>query len=141
MSECIEDAIVDAAVANRMRHIRGKDTKPELIVRRLVHRLGFRFRLHRKDLPGSPDLVFPKLKAVIFVHGCFWHRHSCAAGRRIPRIRQAFWEAKFRRTMERDLRVDNQLQLAGWRTMTIWECEIAHELEPRLLAFLNKDIG
>lgn len=106
-----------------MVRIRGKDTKPELAVRRLAHRLGYRFRLHRRDLPGSPDLVFPALRKVIFVHGCFWHRHPGCRKASTPTTRRTFWQAKFDRNVERDVRKEVELMAAGWEVLLVWECE------------------
>ena len=106
-----------------MRGNKGGDTKPELIVRRALHRLGYRFRLHRRDLPGNPDIVLPRLKTVIFVHGCFWHRHSCRDGRNMPRTRTNFWKAKFTRNVERDRTARRILRKAGWKVHVIWECQ------------------
>ena len=102
-----------------------KDTAPEMLVRRLLHRLGYRFRLHRKDLPGRPDLVFPGRRAAIQVHGCFWHQHPGCAHAHIPKSRQDYWIPKFARNIERDR--DNQRRLIemGWRVMILWECEVA----------------
>jgi DNA mismatch endonuclease (patch repair protein) len=118
-----------------MARVRGKDTGPEIVVRRLAHRLGLRFRLHRKDLPGRPDLVFPKYRLVVFVHGCFWHRHSNCKRATTPATRQAFWQAKFDATVARDARQQAQLEAAGWRVVTLWECELKDEasLGKRLL--------
>lgn len=108
-----------------MSRIRGKDTKPELTVRRLAHALGYRFRLHRRDLPGAPDLVFPKRKKVIFVHGCFWHQHPGCRFAYRPKSNQAFWRRKFESNAERDARVLEQLRDSGWSSLVIWECETA----------------
>ena len=111
-----------------MSRIRSRDTKPEFVVRSAVHRLGYRFRLHRKDLPGSPDLVFPRLRAVIFVHGCFWHWHpetACPiAG--IPKSNLEYWGPKLLRTRIRDRENVDLLQEAGWQVMVIWECELRY---------------
>ncbi len=106
-----------------MSRIRGRDTKPELVVRRIAHRLGFRFRLHRKDLPGSPDIVFPRYRAIIMVHGCFWHRHSGCKYAYTPKTRVQFWRNKFEGNVVRDRRNELALSERGWRTMVIWECE------------------
>lgn len=106
-----------------MAAIRGKDTIPEIAVRSLLHRLGYRFRLHRKDLPGRPDLVLPRHRACIFVHGCFWHRHDCPNGRATPKTRPDFWRKKFSRNVERDLENVAALNHANWRTLIIWECQ------------------
>jgi DNA mismatch endonuclease, patch repair protein len=111
--------------SRNMASIRSKDMKPELAVRKLAHRLGFRFRLHRKDLPGKPDLVFPKYKSVIFVHGCFWHQHGetkCLDGRP-PKSNAGYWGPKLARNLERDLLHKNELERQGWRVLVIWECE------------------
>ena len=105
-----------------MQAVRSKNTTVELLIRSTVHRLGFRFRLHRKDLPGTPDIVFPSRKSVIFVHGCFWHGHECSRGN-LPSSNVDFWQAKIQRNQERDSHSEKQLQKEGWRTMTVWECE------------------
>lgn len=107
-----------------MAAIRGRDTIPERRVRSLLHRLGYRFRLHRRDLPGSPDIVLPRHQTVVFVHGCFWHRHPGCRYTTTPRTRSAFWDAKFRQNVERDARQQAELQNAGWSVMVVWECEI-----------------
>jgi len=106
-----------------MAAIRSADTRPEICVRSLLHRLGYRFRLHRKDLPGKPDIVLPKFRTVIFVHGCFWHTHSCRYGGVKPETRTAFWSAKRAATVERDQRKAKALSEQGWRVLTVWECE------------------
>ena len=107
-----------------MAAIKGKDTKPELIVRTLLHSLGYRFRLHRKDLPGKPDIVLPRLNTAVFVNGCFWHSHTCRWGVVTPRTRARFWAQKRQSTVARDqLRIDALKEL-GWRVVTIWECEV-----------------
>lgn len=124
-----------------MSRVRGKDTSPELTVRRLVHALGYRFRLHRRDLPGSPDLVFPSRRKVIFVHGCFWHRHpdpGCKLAR-MPKSRQEFWEPKLEGNRARDLRNEAALRGLGWDVLTIWECELRDRasLENKVGTFLG----
>ena len=106
-----------------MSRIRGRDTEPEMIVRRIAHGLGFRFRLHRRDLPGSPDLVFPRHRAVIMVHGCFWHRHPGCKYASNPKTRVRYWEDKFEGNVVRDRRNEAALQDLRWRVMVIWECE------------------
>lgn len=118
-----------------MSRIHGKDTKPELTIRRLVHGLGYRFRLHRRDLPGTPDLVFPRFKKVIFVHGCFWHRHSRCRLAYTPKSNTDFWRLKFSKNVARDQRVLRQLRRLGWDPLVIWECELADatKLAARLL--------
>ncbi len=106
-----------------MQAIRGKDTGPELAVRRIVHRLGYRYRLHKKGLPGRPDLVFARRKKVIFVNGCFWHAHDCQYGR-APESRQDYWLPKLKRTKERDIENRAELESLGWEVLTVWECQI-----------------
>lgn len=106
-----------------MSRIRSRDTKPELIVRRLLHRMGYRFRLHRKDLPGSPDIVLPRDRTVIFVHGCFWHRHEGCRCAYNPKSRVDFWQKKFLQNVERDRKVRHELKNLGWRVLVVWECE------------------
>ena len=106
-----------------MSRIRGRGTKPELIVRRIAHRLGFRFRLHRKDLPGCPDIVFPRHRAVIMVHGCFWHRHPGCKHASSPKTRESFWKKKLEDNVARDSRNETALRELGWRVMVIWQCE------------------
>jgi DNA mismatch endonuclease (patch repair protein) len=106
-----------------MRAVRQKDTRPELMVRRALHSLGYRFRLHRKGLPGRPDIVLPRHRVVILVHGCFWHRHPGCKNTRTPKSRHDFWDAKFTSNVARDERVVAELTELGWRVLTIWECE------------------
>ena len=116
--------IVDAATRSRMMSgIRGKNTKPEMLLRRGLHARGLRYRLHAKNLPGSPDLVFPAKKAVLFAHGCFWHGHDCHLFR-MPSTRPEFWSAKIARNQAVDVRALAQLQAAGWRTGVVWECAL-----------------
>lgn len=116
---------VEAKVRSRMMSsIRGKDTKPELIVRRYLHASGFRFRLHRKDLPGRPDLILPKWRVALFVHGCFWHGHRNCRYFRFPRTRPEFWEVKIQGNRERDTRAERLLSEQGWRVLRIWECAL-----------------
>ena len=121
-----------------MARIRGKDTKPEMAVRRLVHGMGFRYRLHRKDLPGKPDIVFGPRRKAIFVHGCFWHQHDCPAGR-MPSSRQDYWKPKLRRNVERDEANRKKLERNGWDVLVIWECETKdkEELAARIMRFLS----
>jgi len=106
-----------------MSHITGKGTKPEIVVRKLAHRLGYRFRLHRRDLPGSPDVVFPRKKIALFVHGCFWHRHEGCRLSYNPKSNVEFWQAKFKINVARDARAKDELECLGWRVAIIWECE------------------
>lgn len=105
-----------------MRSVRTQHTGPEMLVRKLAHAMGLRYRLHRKSLPGTPDLVFPKHRAVIFVNGCFWHGHSCAKGR-LPKSRLDFWVPKIHHNRERDAESVKRLRADGWRVLTIWQCE------------------
>jgi DNA mismatch endonuclease, patch repair protein len=123
-----------------MQQVKGKDTSPELKVRRLLHRLGARFRLHRKDLPGAPDIVLPGRKLAIFVHGCFWHGHDCARGARVPKQNRDYWLGKVGRNRERDAANRAALETLGWRVETIWECEMkdAAVLEGRLAALTRR---
>lgn len=118
-------ADVPSVVRRRMAKIGSTGTRPEMLVRQTLHRLGFRFRLHRRDLPGSPDLVFPARRKVVFVHGCFWHKHSCTLARQVPRTRQEYWGPKLSRNVERDRIAVSSLEELGWDTLTVWECELA----------------
>jgi DNA mismatch endonuclease (patch repair protein) len=124
-----------------MRAVKSENTAPEMVVRCLVHGLGYRFRLHREDLPGKPDLVFPRLRKVVFVHGCFWHGHGCKRGNRIPKTNRKYWQAKIDRNRKRDRESQANLERLGWRTLVVWECETgeADELRKRLEVFLSKD--
>ena len=106
-----------------MAAIKSKNTKPEIAVRKLLHSLGYRFRLHRKDLPGSPDIVLPKYRTAIFVHGCFWHRHENCKYATSPKTRKEFWNKKFTTNIDRDLVIQNKIKNLNWRSIVIWECE------------------
>lgn len=130
---------VTATTRRVMQANRGKDTKPELTVRRMVHAMGFRFRLHRRDLPGSPDLVFGPRKKVIFVHGCFWHAHDDCRRANQPKTRREFWSAKLTRNRERDRRNIEALAGLGWEALTVWECDLrdTSRLHDRLLRYLT----
>lgn len=121
-----------------MQAVRGKDTGPEYAVRRLLHRLGYRYRLHARALPGRPDLVFPGRRKAVFVHGCFWHSHGCAIGRP-PKSRLDYWLPKLNRNRERDAANRAQLEALGWSVLTVWQCETrkTDALEAGLLAFLG----
>lgn len=122
-----------------MSRIRGKDTKPEMVIRRLVHSMGYRYRLHRRDLPGTPDLVFNSAKKIINVHGCYWHSHSCRFGSVTPVTNAEFWEKKRSETLARDIRNDELLTKNGWTVMTIWECEVKYpEIKSRIRRFLKR---
>ncbi len=124
-----------------MRAVKGKDTKPEMAVRRMVHGMGYRYRLHRKDLPGKPDLAFGSRKKVIFVHGCFWHRHSDPACplSRLPKSRLDFWLPKLEGNRRRDAEILERLERSGWRALTVWECQLTDTdmVAERVLAFLG----
>ena len=125
-----------------MSSVRATNTRPEMIVRRLVHSKGYRYRLHRADLPGKPDLVFPRLKKVIFVHGCFWHQHADPAckGARLPKSNQDYWLPKLRSNAERDEKQKTLLEEMGWNVLIVWECQVEQErrLEEALLGFLAR---
>jgi len=110
-----------------MRAVKGADTGPELTVRHIAHRMGYRYRLHRKDLPGKPDMVFPGRRKIIFVHGCFWHGHECKRGNRIPEENRDYWLKKIARNKERDEAVAAALRTMGWDVRIFWECEIKKE--------------
>lgn len=122
-----------------MRSVKSKDTAPELMVRRIVYALGFRFRLHRQNLPGKPDLAFIGRRKAIFVHGCFWHGHDCARGARKPKTNAEYWQFKIARNRERDAGNLARLAALGWRVLIVWECELKDrsELTGRLRAFLD----
>lgn len=130
------DAAKRAAV---MAAVKGADTKPEMTVRRLCHALGYRYRLHRRDLPGRPDLAFGPRKKAVFVHGCFWHGHDCARGARVPKANRDYWTLKIARNRARDEAALAELEKRGWRTLVIWECEMKDRvaLGARLAAFLE----
>lgn len=117
------DIVSESKRSEMMSRIRSKDTEPEIIVRRIAHAIGLRFRLHRRNLPGSPDLVFPRRRLALFVHGCFWHRHPGCRLAATPKTRPEFWQAKFLGNVERDRRASERLAELGWRVEVIWECE------------------
>ena len=121
-----------------MRSVKAQDTTPEMKVRRLLHRMGYRYRLHRLDLPGKPDIVFPSRRKVIFVHGCFWHGHSCKRGNRLPKTNAEYWNAKILRNVERHAIQLVELAKADWEALTLWECELSNDesIGQRLSAFL-----
>ncbi|HML96480.1 MAG TPA: very short patch repair endonuclease [Thermodesulfobacteriota bacterium] len=122
-----------------MSRVHSENTSPEIIVRSLTHCLGYRYRLHKKELPGKPDLVFPSRKKVIFVHGCFWHGHNCTRGNRRPKTNQVYWQMKIQRNKIRDQKHTQELLLLGWRTLTIWECQLKNpeDLKCILKSFLG----
>ena len=115
--------------SRNMSAIKSKNTKPEIAVRKLLHSMGYRFRLHRKDLPGSPDIVLPKYKTVIFVHGCFWHRHNNCKYATTPKTRKEFWENKFEENVKRDNLNQANLTLKGWKIIILWECQLKGDIK------------
>lgn len=122
-----------------MRAVHSKDTAPEMVVRRLLHSLGYRYRLHRRDLPGKPDVVLASRRKAIFVHGCFWHGHECLRGARAPKTNEEYWRAKINGNRVRDARNASALETANWNVLTIWECEVKQPqlLREKLIAFLS----
>lgn len=122
-----------------MRAVKGKDTGPEMLVRRLTHGLGYRYRLHAKELPGKPDMAFRPRKKVIFMHGCFWHGHQCKRGDRTPKNNRTYWKKKISRNRERDRENMEALRRQGWRALVVWECETkdVKQLAERIRSFLN----
>ena len=139
MSDRGSDVFDAARRSAVMRRVKARDTLPEMTVRRALTRLGARYRLHRKDLPGSPDVVLPGRRLALFVHGCFWHGHDCARGARVPKQNRDYWTAKVARNRARDEAAVAALQAAAWRVETIWECELKDiaALEGRLRALLK----
>lgn len=133
------DTLSPEARSKRMALIHGKDTKPEMVVRRLLHGMGYRYRLHCGDLPGKPDLVFRSRHAVVFVHGCFWHRHENCQLARLPKSRVEFWSAKLEGNKQRDAKKLAELEALGWRVLVVWECELQNRdhLAARLRGFLE----
>ncbi len=125
-----------------MRRVRSTDTGPERAVRSALHRRGYRYRLHARDLPGRPDMVFPARRAVILIHGCWWHGHACKRGARAAKINADYWSRKIARNMQRDSLVTARLRRAGWRVATVWECAIQRsidEVTARLIRFLERE--
>ncbi len=135
----MERTPIDPDRSALMSRVKAKDTKPELSVRRLAHGLGYRYRLHRRDLPGSPDLVFPGRRKALFVHGCFWHRHQGCRKTTMPKTRAKFWQRKFDDNVRRDERVIAALRDLGWDVLVVWECETSDEnlLRRTLIEFLG----
>jgi DNA mismatch endonuclease (patch repair protein) len=127
------------ARSKTMRAVKGRDTTPEMIVRRMVHAMGRRYRLHRADLPGKPDLTFPRMRKIIFVHGCFWHGHDCKRGARQPKDNAEYWIKKISRNKERDAGAQEALKSLGWDVLTIWECETRNRssLDEKLKSFFK----
>src|SRR5438128_1869879 len=122
-----------------MARVRSTGTTPERVVRCLVHRMGYRYRLNRRDLPGSPDLTFPRLRSIMFIHGCYWHQHHCRRGARQPKSNIEYWLPKLKRNIERDRRSLRALRRAGWRVLVVWECQIRDlaKLRQKLVGFLR----
>jgi DNA mismatch endonuclease (patch repair protein) len=132
------DHLTPVERSQQMRLVRSENTKPEMAVRRMVHRMGFRYRLHVKDLPGHPDLVFPGRRKIIFIHGCFWHGHRCRAGMNRPASNVNYWTRKLERTRKRDRGNIRMLGRLGWDVLVLWECQLRRESLPRrVAAFLN----
>lgn len=137
------DTLTPDQRSERMSRVRGRDTKPELVVRKALHARGYRYRLHDKKLPGTPDLVFPRWRKVLFVHGCFWHAHENCTLARMPKSRLEFWRPKLEGNRARDARELAKLRALGWDAMVIWECELRDldGLVARVEAFLNHNKG
>ena len=133
------DSISTARRSENMSRIRSKDTKPEMVIRRMLHRMGYRYVLHKRDLPGVPDLVFPSRRKVILVHGCFWHHHKGCIDGRIPKSRLDYWGPKLLRNVERDLRNISKMRRRGWKVIKVWECDTtdAKGVIARLVRFLG----
>lgn len=134
------DRITPQQRSANMRAIKHKDTAPEMTVRRLIHAMGFRYRLHRADLPGKPDLVFGPAKRIVFVHGCYWHGHGCSTGGTGAKSNQRYWGPKIQGNRDRDARHLERLESDGWKVLTVWECDVKSEpaLRTRLARFLGK---
>ena len=135
----MSDVLTPAQRSFCMSRIRSRDTRPERVVRSILHKMGRRFRLHRRDLPGTPDIVLPAIKTVIFVHGCFWHMHRCRFGLVKPKTRAEFWSAKRQANAERDRKSVAELRKAGWRVLIVWECQTRNlgRLAERVQTFLS----
>lgn len=133
------DSLTSARRSEQMARIRSGNTGPELKVRKILHRIGYRFRLHRRDLPGTPDIVLPRHRVAIFVHGCFWHGHDCRRGAREPKTNADYWRNKRSRNRRRDDRAQRELVAQGWRVLVLWECDLGSgfELADRLAEFID----
>lgn len=130
-----------ATRSKNMAAIRGKDTKPELVIRKGLHKAGFRYRLHDKKLPGKPDLVFPKYKTVLFIHGCFWHQHKGCRYAAVPKTNTKFWEQKFSGNIKRDKQHTETLEQQGWRVLVIWECELkSQEMQQACIVSISRTL-
>ena len=134
------DTLTPAQRSERMSLVRSKDTKPEMLVRRLVHGMGYRYSLHRRGLPGKPDMVFPSRSKIIFVHGCFWHRHGRCNYTRWPKSRLSFWKPKLEQNHRRDRANERALRRMGWRLLVVWECQLGdtEKLGRRIKGFLEE---
>jgi len=139
----LTDTLTKAERSKRMSLVRNKDTRPEIIVRRLIFSMGYRYRLHRSDLPGNPDLVFPSKSKVIFVHGCFWHRHKSSVCKlaRLPKSKLYFWLPKLEQNRLRDRTIQAKLRGLGWQLLVIWECQLQNidRLRTKIVAFLQRE--
>ena len=135
------DTVTSEVRSKIMSRVRNKDSKAEVTLRKALHARGFRYRVNRRGLPGTPDLVFPRFAAVLFVHGCFWHRHECCPRASMPSTRREFWESKFARTVKRDAEQTAALRATGWQPEVIWECETrdAEMLSKRLCDILERN--
>jgi len=135
----VTDKLPPERRSENMRRIRSTNTSPEMVVRRLIHGMGFRYRLHVAKLPGKPDLVFSRLKKIIEVRGCFWHQHGTCIDSHIPKSRLEYWRPKLERNVRRDEANQNALRQLGWKTLVVWECEVENpKLRVRLNRFLTK---
>lgn len=136
------DVVTPEQRSRNMSKIKGKNTKPEMIVRSMCHELGLRYRLHRKDLPGTPDLVFPKRRLCLFVHGCFWHRHPGCKYSYTPKSRLDYWLPKLAKNVERDMKAKRALEISGWRVSIIWECQTKNRdiLRAEIQKMINTEI-
>jgi len=137
----VVDHLTPQQRSRQMSRIRGKNTAPEWVVRRALYGMGVRYRLHRKDLPGTPDIVVGRLRAAIFVHGCYWHRHPGCKRATTPSTRREFWETKFAANVARDRRKEEALEAAGWRVLVIWECETKGRAADLLPARLRRELA
>ena len=132
------DVLTNEQRSRCMASVKSTNSKPELKLRSAIHALGFRYRLHVKGLPGTPDLVFPSRKKAIFVNGCFWHRHSCASGRSIPQTRAEFWLDKFQQNRKRDRKNQSDLRANGWDSMVVWECELRSDRMQSIISSVRR---
>jgi DNA mismatch endonuclease (patch repair protein) len=137
----VRDPLSPEERSRRMSLVRAKDTKPELRVRRLVHAMGYRYRIHVQKLPGCPDMVFQGRRKVIFVHGCFWHQHNCAMGNRMPKSRVDFWRKKLEGNKKRGTEINRQLIAEGWSSFIVWECQTRNSELSRLTSQLKDFLG